>query len=85
MRFAGVPRFYFHVYDDVVALDEEGVDLATFAQVRDAAVLAARELATEEIKRKGTLTVKHRVEVEDEQGRPVLTMPFSAAFRIVDE
>ena len=62
-----MPRFYFHVYDDLVALDDEGAELPSVAEAREAAVRAARELATEEIKRKGTLTMKHRIEVEDER------------------
>jgi hypothetical protein len=30
------------------------------------------------------LHLKHRIEVEDETGRRVLTPPFGAAFKIVD-
>ena len=80
-----MPRFFFHVYDDYVALDDEGAELPSVAEAREAAVRAARELATEEIRAKGKLTLKHRIDVEDENGRPLLTMPSSAAFRIVEE
>ena len=76
-------RYFFHVYSDAVALDEDGQDLASPAIAREAALLAAREFAAEEISQRGQLNLRHRVEVEDEQGRPVFTLPFSAAFKIV--
>ena len=78
-----MPKFYFHVYDQVVSLDEQGVELKNASLARDAAIRAARELAAEEIVRDGKVYLHHRIEVEDAQGRPVLTLPFSAAFRVV--
>ena len=76
-------RYFFHVYSDTVALDQDGQDLASVAIAREAAVRAAREFAAEEITKRGEVYLRHRIEVEDEQGRPVFTLPFSAAFKIV--
>ena len=76
-------RYFFHVYSDTVALDEDGQDLASVAVAREAAVRAAREFAADEIIKQGAVHLRHRIEVEDQQGRPVFTLPFSAAFRIV--
>ena len=78
-----MPRYYFHVYSDTVALDENGEDLASVTIAREAAVRAAREFAAEEITKRGEVHLRYRIEVEDEQGRPVFTMPFSAAFKII--
>ena len=82
-RFAAMPRFFFHVYDDVVALDEEGCELPDLEAVRQRAIEGARELACEQI-RKGKLTLHHRIEVEDEDGKTAMIVPFRLAFRIED-
>jgi hypothetical protein len=74
-------RFFFHVYDDAVALDDEGAELPDIEAVRARALAGARDLACEQL-RKGKLNLRHRIEVEDEGGKPVLTLPFGSAFQI---
>ncbi|MCL6699615.1 hypothetical protein LZ496_12585 [Sphingomonas sp. NSE70-1] len=76
-------RYFFHVYSDAVAHDEDGQDLASVTIAREAAVRAAREFAADQITERGEVHLRHRIEVEDEQGRPVFTLPFAAAFKIV--
>jgi hypothetical protein len=73
--------FYFHLYDDVVAIDDEGRELADVGAARAEAVKAARELICEQVQ-KGRLDLRHRIEVEDEDRRPVLTVPFRAVLNI---
>ena len=82
-RVATVSRYFFHVYSDTVALDDEGQELTSLSIAREAAVRAAREFAAEEITEGGQVSLRHRIEVEDENGRPLFTLPFSAAFRII--
>ena len=76
-------RYFFHVYSDTVAIDEEGQELASLSIAREAAIRAARDFAAEEITSCGQISLRHRIEVEDENGRPIFTLPFSSAFRIV--
>lgn len=71
------------MYGDTVALDDVGEDLASLTIARKAAVRAAREFAAEQITKRGEVHLRHRIEVEDEEGRPVFTLPFSAAFKII--
>ena len=78
-----VSRYFFHVYSDTVALDDEGQELPSLSIARDAAVRAAREFAADEIAERGHLSLRHRIEVEDENGRPLFTLPFSAAFKVI--
>lgn len=78
-----VSRYFFHVYSDTIALDEEGQELESLSIAREAAVRAARQCAADEITERGQVSVRHRIEVEDENGRPLFTLPFSAAFRII--
>ncbi|HEX8213849.1 MAG TPA: hypothetical protein VF582_00080 [Allosphingosinicella sp.] len=76
-----MPRFFFHVYDDEVALDDEGLDLPDLDTVRAHAVVGARSLICEVVS-KGHINLRHRIEVEDEDRRPVLTLPFASAVAI---
>jgi hypothetical protein len=76
-----VPRFFFNVFDDGATIDEVGVELPDVAAAREAAVEEARAVISEEVRR-GRIDLSHRIEVEDEQRRPVLLLPFSAAVEI---
>jgi hypothetical protein len=76
-----MPRFFFHLYDDVIAQDEEGLDLPDVAAAREQALFSARALVAEQALL-GSIKLRHRIEVEDENGRPVLVLPFRAAVEI---
>ena len=81
-RYGGrVPRYFFHVYDDLVLRDDEGIELADTVAARDAALAGAREMMCDQVK-KGRLSLHHRIEVEDERGRVILTLPFDEAVSI---
>ena len=76
-----MPRFFFHVYDDVVALDDEGIELPDAEAARRAALDGARALAADQV-RKGRLDLRHRIEVVDESGARVLSVTFDEAVRV---
>jgi hypothetical protein len=76
-----VPRYFFHVYDDVVAHDEEGIELPNIAAARLNALVGARSLISEQVKH-GYLEQSHWVDVVDEQGEAVLTVTFREAVDI---
>jgi hypothetical protein len=76
-----VPRFFFHVFDDLVARDDEGLDLADAEAARGAALAGARAMICDQV-RNGRLTLHYWVEVEDEDGAPVLTLAFADAVTI---
>lgn len=71
-----MPRFFFHLFDDVVVLDDEGVELADSEAAKAAAVVGARELICDQVRR-GRVTLHHRIEVEDERGAPVAQLRFA--------
>jgi hypothetical protein len=77
-----VPRFFFHVYDTIEALDEEGYCLPDADAARRDAVLSARALICEQVKL-GTVNLSYRIEVVDEAGNTILDLPYSAAVSIV--
>ena len=76
-----MPRFFFNVYDERTTIDEVGQELPDLAAAREAAVEEARSILGDEA-RNGRIDLSHRIEVEDEDRRPVLLLPFSAAVEI---
>ena len=76
-----MPRFFFNVYDERTTIDEVGQELPDLAAAREAAVEEARAILGDEA-RDGRIDLSHRIEVEDEDRRPVLLLPFSAAVEI---
>jgi hypothetical protein len=78
-----MPRFYFHLYDDLVVRDEEGVDLPGATTAHKKAIREARSLMCATLM-EGRLVLNHRIEVEDEVGSVVATVPFAEAVEIVD-
>lgn len=76
-----MPLFFFHIYDDIEFLDDQGMDMADAAAARDAALAGARGMMSEQV-RKGRLSLHHRIEVVDEGGGAILTLPFADAVEI---
>ncbi|HEY0086261.1 MAG TPA: hypothetical protein VGB65_10175 [Allosphingosinicella sp.] len=77
-----MPRFYFHVHDDDVFRDGEGLELEDAEAARQAAIAGARSMICDAVKR-GTVHLDHRIDVEDESGAPVARIVFRDAVRIV--
>lgn len=73
-----MPRFRFHVINDIDAPDDEGQELANLAAAHLKAVDCARDLASSAV-RLGRLDLKHRIDVEDDAGKVLLTVTFGDA------
>lgn len=76
-----MPRFFFHLRNDLSVDDEEGVDLADLASARSHAIANIRELACEAV-RSGELVLGHKIEVADESGSRVLTITYADAILV---
>ena len=81
-RWARVPRYYFHVRDDMDIPDLEGADMPDIDAARRHAVEAARQLMCETLKEDGRITLHHRIDIEDDGRRVVETVAFGDALRI---
>jgi hypothetical protein len=79
-----VPRFFFHLYDDLVSRDAEGVELADRQAAEEKAVESAREVAAAQVLN-GHLDLSHRIEVEDEAGEIVIMVPFGDVVSIAPQ
>jgi hypothetical protein len=79
-----MPRFYFHLYNDEITLDEEGRDLPDAQAAREAAEEDARYMASESV-RGGKLNLANYVEVTGTDGQPALRVAFGDVVEISDQ
>ena len=74
-----MPTYFFHIRGGALdAKDGEGLVLPDLAAARAEALRGARSLIAADVL-EGRLNLIDRIEVEDEDGRLVLTLPFVAA------
>jgi hypothetical protein len=74
-------RYFFHVHDDVVASDEDGIELPDAEAARLEAIAGLRSLAADQVK-EGRLDLRHFIEIEDEAGAPVATIVLGDIVRV---
>jgi hypothetical protein len=77
-----MPRYFFHVLNDIDARDEEGQELDNLAMAHLKAVDFARDLAAASVQQ-GRLNLTHRIDVENEAGEVLVTVTFAEAVEIV--
>jgi hypothetical protein len=69
-------RYHFHLHEcGTVIPDEEGLERPDLESVRQEALVSARELVANEL-RQGKVCLSCHIEVQDEAGQGVLTLPF---------
>ena len=68
-------RYFFHLYDDMTVLDEEGAELPSVQAARERAFADARQMACAEVL-EGHLNLRHRIDVVDERGEVLFTVQF---------
>jgi hypothetical protein len=77
-----VPKFYFHLYNDMDVPDFEGVELPDLAAARAAAIEQARGMIGEMAKADGRIVLSHHIDIEDEDERVLDTVMFRDIIRI---
>ncbi len=78
-----MPRYFFHLRDDVERLlDPQGKEIASPGGVAEAALREARAILSHEVL-SGTVNLDQRIEVEDGAGNLVHTLQFEEAVTIV--
>jgi hypothetical protein len=76
-----MPHFYFHLFNDMTSIDEEGVDLPDLKVAMDKATAIAREMAAESV-RQGHLALDHRIDLASDTGQTVATVRFGEVVKI---
>jgi hypothetical protein len=80
-----VARYFMHLRDGTEQLlDPEGLEYASVDAVRKAVLIAARDLMTGDI-REGVIDFRFRIDVEDEAGEIIYSLPFKHAVNIIPE
>ncbi|HEX4692981.1 DUF6894 family protein [Sphingomonas sp.] len=77
-----MPKFFMHLRDGTdEVLDHDGIEMP-FESVAQAALKAARDCISGDVL-EGRVELKYRIDVHDEDGDIVHTLPFSSAVAIV--
>jgi hypothetical protein len=78
-------RYFFHLFNDEITHDEEGIELADDEAARGYAAREARNQASVSVLQHGHLVLSHRIEVVDAAGRAVATVRFGDVVEIVGD
>jgi hypothetical protein len=80
-----VARYFMHLRDGTEQiLDPEGLEFPSIEAMRKAVLVSARDLMTGDI-REGVVDLRFRIDVEDEGGAIIYTLPFKHAVNIIPE
>ena len=71
-----MPRFHINVYNNVVAIDHEGVERESLEAVIAEAIRGARDLVSSHIKAGNPVYSSHRLEITGEAGTLLHTVRF---------
>ena len=78
-----MPRFRFHLYNDIETMDPVGRVFPDLAAAQVDAIRNARALMATELTGKGEINIGHWIELEDEAGE-IVVVPFRDAVTIHD-
>jgi hypothetical protein len=78
-----MPRYFFDLYNDIVALDEEGSVLSGPEEAHGRALGEAREMVTASVEEHGRIDLTHRIEIRDDAGEIVERVQFEQAVKFV--
>jgi hypothetical protein len=71
-----MPRYHFHIYDEVETLDTEGLELPGIEAAIAVAIHELRQLAAYELERDGTVDMATRIDIADDAGRVIERVHF---------
>jgi hypothetical protein len=77
-----MPRFYFHLRNDLDVPDEEGVDLPDIDAAREHALKDARFTLAQTAMDQGKINFEHSIDIEDEQGCVLDTVWFRDVVKV---
>lgn len=80
-----MPRYFFHLRDDLDVSDTEGLELASLGQARARARAQAVHMAAASITERGRLDLSHRIEVEDQSGEMLYAVAFAEVVEVIGQ
>jgi hypothetical protein len=78
-----MPRYFFDLYNDIVARDEEGSVLSGLEEAHGRALDEAREMITASVEEHGKIDLTHRIEIRDDAGEILEQIQFEEAVQFV--
>lgn len=78
-----MPRFFFHVHDDLQVEDQEGIELSGPEAARNGAIHSARALMCDALM-DGRIVLHHRIDIADEHQSIIQTIHFRDVVQIED-
>lgn len=79
-------RYYLHLRDGTdQILDAEGQEFPAIAAVRKAVLAGARDVMGNDIKSGGVMDLRYWIDVENEAGEVVYSLPFEHAVTIIHQ
>jgi hypothetical protein len=79
-----MPRFYFHLHNDIDIPDDLGVDLPSFDAAIAHGLDEARHLASQIVLETGRIVLSHRIDIEDEDGTVLDSVQFGDVLKVED-
>ena len=77
-----MPRFFFHLHNDIQVHDDVGTELPSLDEARIKGVGAARGIMAEDIVMAGHITLSHRITIANRAGKELLELPFRACVEV---
>lgn len=77
-----MPRYFFHLHNDVDCPDDEGVEFADLEAARSHALRTVRFTAGETVKDYGHIIGDHHLDIENGDGQVLDTVYFRDAVKI---
>ena len=77
-----MPRYYFHLRNDLDVTDTEGTELATFELAEAEAYRLVRDMVAAAAVETGRIDLAHSIEVASETGQILLTVPYGKGVRV---
>lgn len=71
-----MPRYFFHLRNDVEADDDEGEELPDVSAAHERAARDAQEMAALSVASYGRIKMHHRIDVADETGFIIFSVAF---------
>ena len=78
-----MPRYFYDLYNDITAIDDEGRELPDLMSAKATALVEAREMIEASVQEHGKVDLHHRIQVRDELGTVIYTLQFEDAVQVV--
>jgi hypothetical protein len=76
-----MPLYFFHLYNDIISMDEEGTDFPDLDAAHANGIKEAREMMLDTVA-EGRINFSHRIDIADASGAVVDSVMFSEAVKV---